>query len=52
MKFIDALGIVFITLKLCTIIDWSWWFVLIPVYGPIIVKTILSAIEKTYGRNK
>jgi hypothetical protein len=27
-----ALGVVFVTLKLCKIITWSWWYVLMPFY--------------------
>lgn len=30
--FFGLLGIVFITLKLCGVINWSWWFVLMPIY--------------------
>lgn len=29
------LGVVFVTLKLCEVIDWSWWWVLLPFYGPV-----------------
>lgn len=29
------LGIIFIILKLCGTITWSWWFVLMPIYIPI-----------------
>lgn len=32
--FFGLLGIVFITLKLCNVINWSWWLVLLPLYGP------------------
>lgn len=41
--FCGLLGIVFIVLKLCKIIDWSWWFVLMPLYLPwaIILLVIL-----------
>lgn len=28
----DITQIVFIILKLCKLIDWSWWFVLIPIW--------------------
>jgi len=35
MGFGGALGIAFIVLKLCHVIDWSWWLVLLPIYGPI-----------------
>jgi len=27
-----ALAVTFITLKLCGVIDWSWWLVLLPLY--------------------
>lgn len=30
--FLGALQIVFIILKLCKVINWSWWLVLIPIY--------------------
>jgi len=33
--FSGVLAIVFITLKLTGIIDWSWWLVLIPLYPAI-----------------
>ncbi|QDU82646.1 hypothetical protein Pla110_44070 [Polystyrenella longa] len=28
------LGVVFVTLKLCDVIDWSWWWVTAPLWGP------------------
>lgn len=31
--FFGLLGIVFITLKLCGVINWSWWLVLMPIYA-------------------
>lgn len=34
MRFLSALSILFIALKLCEIIDWSWWLVLAPLYLP------------------
>jgi hypothetical protein len=33
--FFGLLGIVFITLKLCGVIDWSWWWVTAPLWGPL-----------------
>jgi hypothetical protein len=27
------LGCVFVTLKLCHVIDWSWWWVTLPFWG-------------------
>ena len=31
--FFGLLGIVFITLKLTGVIDWSWWWVTAPLWG-------------------
>lgn len=39
--FLGLLGIVFITLKLCGVIDWSWWLVLLPIYGPIALAIVI-----------
>ncbi len=33
--FFGLLAIVFITLKLLDKIDWSWWWVLAPLWGPV-----------------
>lgn len=37
ISFMGLLGIVFIILKLCNVIDWSWWWVLLPIYGGIAI---------------
>lgn len=42
--FFGLLGVVFIALKLMGIINWSWWLVLAPVYGPISVAIIILAL--------
>jgi hypothetical protein len=34
LSFLPALALIFITLKLMEIINWSWWLVLLPIYGP------------------
>lgn len=33
MSVMSTLGVVFITLKLCGLIDWSWWWVTLPFWG-------------------
>lgn len=33
----QALGIVFVTLKLTHYIDWSWWWVTAPFWGPFAI---------------
>jgi Transmembrane Fragile-X-F protein len=32
ISFFGLLGIVFIVLKLCKVIDWSWWYVTMPLW--------------------
>ena len=41
MSLLSVLGCIFIVLKLIDIIDWSWWLVLLPIYGGIAVVLIL-----------
>jgi hypothetical protein len=38
---LSVLGCIFLTLKLCDVIAWSWWFVLMPFY---IVPAIMLAL--------
>lgn len=42
--FVGALQIVFIVLKLCKVISWSWLWVLSPIWINVIVLFILLAI--------
>lgn len=41
MKFFGALGLAFIILKLCGVIAWSWWLVLLPLYWGIALLLLL-----------
>jgi len=41
------LTVLFIALKLCGIIDWSWWWVLSPI--PIALGILLGVITITFG---
>lgn len=41
---LGLLGIAFIVLKLCGVINWSWWLVLLPIYGPIVLTLIVVCI--------
>ena len=40
----DILLIVFIVLKLCHVIDWSWWWVLAPFWIPLLIAIIAIVI--------
>ena len=44
--FFGLLTIVFIILKLCKIINWSWLWVLAPIWLPIAIVIIISLIIK------
>lgn len=40
--FTGLLALVFITLKLCGIISWSWWWVLAPLWIPFILIVLIA----------
>lgn len=42
--FISLLALAFIVLKLCSIITWSWWVVLLPLEIPIAICIIIAFI--------
>ena len=48
--FCDVLGIVFIILKLCGILTWSWLWVLSPIWIPIAIAIICGIIFGLIGR--
>lgn len=41
---LGLLGIVFVTLKLCGVIGWSWWLVTLPFWGWVPLLLCISAI--------
>lgn len=42
--FLGMLGIVFIVLKLCGVINWSWIWVLAPIWGGWVVILVILII--------
>ena len=44
MKFCDVLLIVFIVLKLCKVINWSWWWVLSPFWINLGLRLIVIIV--------
>lgn len=44
LGFCSALTLIFITLKLCNVIDWSWWWVLSPSWISIFLAVVIVAI--------
>lgn len=51
--FLDLLGLTFIILKLTAVINWSWWMVTLPLWGPLAgvlaVIAVLLVIAGTAG---
>ena len=41
LSFVTLLAILFIGLKLAGAIDWSWWWVLAPLWGPVVLILII-----------
>jgi len=41
INFLGLLGLLFIGLKLGCVIHWSWWLVLLPIYGPFVIFIVL-----------
>ena len=44
LGFFSLLALIFVTLKLLNYIDWSWWLVLLPAYGGLVILLILFLI--------
>lgn len=44
VSFTGLLFLVFLTLKLCGVIDWSWWWVTAPLWVPLVVVVLVLLI--------
>ncbi len=40
---VGLLGVVFVVLKLCGVITWSWWYVTLPFWGGFALVVIVLA---------
>ena len=43
------LTIIFVILKLCGVLSWSWWWVLSPLWGSIAIFIIVSVFISLFG---
>ncbi len=41
---VGILGLIFVTLKLCRVIDWSWWWILSPWWIAIGVALAIGVV--------
>lgn len=48
--FSDAVGLLFVALKLTGFIAWSWWFVTAPLWGPVLLILVLVQISNLLTR--
>lgn len=48
--FSGVLFIVFLVLKLCKVINWSWWWVTAPLWIPAIIVVICIILLKVLDR--
>jgi hypothetical protein len=46
---LELLGVVFVTLKLTGVIDWSWWYVTLPFWGDLALLGITALIITIFG---
>ena len=44
LSFFSILGLIFITLKLCGVINWSWWIVLSPFWGGFAIFIVVTIV--------
>ena len=51
---LTVLGLVFIVLKLTGYIDWSWWWVLAPIWVPysIVLLVVLLVMVGAYAKTR
>lgn len=57
MGLLGVLAVVFITLKLCHVIDWSWWWVTCPLWGGaafailvLVVVLLVFGVARMFSR--
>ena len=43
---VEVLLIIFLVLKLCKLIEWSWWWVLSPLWIGVVIYLILDYLRK------
>ena len=48
--FVGLLTIAFIVLKLCKVINWSWWWVLSPIWIYVVIVIVIVLIVATKER--
>lgn len=42
--FLGLMALMFIGFKVAHVIDWSWWFVLMPLWGPFVILAAITLL--------
>lgn len=45
------LGVAFVVLKLCGVIDWSWWWVTLPFWGGFAIVLVIMVVAVVAAAN-
>jgi hypothetical protein len=46
---LDLLTIAFVILKLCKVIDWSWWWVFSPLWIPLAIIVVIGILVALFS---
>ena len=49
---LGVLTVAFVVLKLCGVIDWSWWLVLLPTWGGLALGLTLYGVVLLIARKR
>lgn len=49
-SFFTLLAILFIGLKIADVIDWSWWWVLSPIWIPVTIGLVVLALIVSFTK--
>lgn len=52
LDFTDLLAVAFIVLKLTKVIDWSWWWVLAPIWISFILAVLNKVADRILEKHK
>lgn len=50
ISFFALLALVFIVLKLCSVIAWSWWWVLAPLWIPFVLGVVVIILIAIFSK--
>jgi hypothetical protein len=49
---IELVGVLFIAMRLGEVIDWSWWYVLAPLYVPYVLGFVVFFVSTLLSSSK